>query len=60
MAEASYLINELMVGLGFGASNGGYVAQGGDIGAVLARLLQARYPDCKGKPPTHRQGTKHY
>lgn len=44
-------MNELMVGLGFGASNGGYVAQGGDIGSMLARILQARYPDCKGESP---------
>lgn len=44
-------MNELMVGLGFGASSGGYVAQGGDIGSMVARILQARYADCKGESP---------
>ncbi|CAK1356652.1 unnamed protein product [Cercospora beticola] len=41
MAE---LVNALMVGLGFG---GGYVAQGGDIGSFVARILGATYEGCK-------------
>lgn len=51
VGDAAYIMNELMVGLGFGASNGGYVAQGGDIGCIIARLLQAHYADCKGESP---------
>ncbi|KAL0632067.1 hypothetical protein Q9L58_009052 [Maublancomyces gigas] len=47
MTDVAYLMNELMVGLGFGAANGGYVAQGGDIGAMLSRIQQYRYADCK-------------
>ncbi|KAI4854547.1 alpha/beta-hydrolase [Aureobasidium sp. EXF-8845] len=36
----AYAIEQLMVGLGFGA---GYVAQGGDIGSFVARILAARH-----------------
>lgn len=35
-----------MVGLGFGDT--GYVAQGGDIGAKICRLLAVGYKECKG------------
>ncbi|KAF7982194.1 hypothetical protein HWV62_29989 [Athelia sp. TMB] len=38
------IFNTLMVGLGFG---GGYVAQGGDIGAKVARILSVQYESCK-------------
>lgn len=38
------IINNLMLGLGF---NKGYVAQGGDIGSFVARILAARYDACK-------------
>lgn len=41
---AARLMNELMITLGFGS---GYVAQGGDIGSFLARILSATYPQCK-------------
>ena len=40
----AYAIDKLMVGLGFGK---GYVAQGGDIGSFVARILAARYEACK-------------
>jgi microsomal epoxide hydrolase len=39
------IMNELMTQLGFG---GGYVAQGGDIGSRVARILAAEYESCKG------------
>ncbi len=35
-----------MRGLGFGS---GYVAQGGDIGAMVSCLLGERFEACKGK-----------
>lgn len=38
------VINKLMLGLGFA---GGYVAQGGDIGSFVARILAAQYEACK-------------
>lgn len=41
MAE---VINSLMLGLGFGS---GYIAQGGDIGSFVARILAARHGACK-------------
>lgn len=37
-------VNKLMLGLGFG---GGFVAQGGDIGSFVARILAAQYEACK-------------
>lgn len=45
MADAARMLNTLMLDLGFGDS--GYVAQGGDIGSRLSRLLGAHYPACK-------------
>jgi len=36
----AYAVEQLMVGLGFGD---GYVAQGGDIGSFVARILAARH-----------------
>lgn len=47
--DIAYLMNQLMVGLGFGESNnGGYIAQGGDVGGIVARVIQNLYSDCKG------------
>lgn len=40
------IMHKLLVGLGF---EGGYVAQGGDIGSYVARLLLAEYESCKGQ-----------
>jgi len=42
--DMARIMNKLMVGLGFG---GGYVAQGGDLGAFVARILAAQYEECK-------------
>lgn len=42
--RAARLMNQLMVDLGFGE---GYVAQGGDLGSMLARIMSARYDECK-------------
>lgn len=41
MADA---VDRLMIGLGFGS---GYVAQGGDIGSFVARILASKYASCK-------------
>jgi microsomal epoxide hydrolase len=45
MLEVADMLNSLMLELGFGAT--GYVAQGGDIGSRLARLLGAKHDACK-------------
>lgn len=42
---ASSALNNLMVGLGFG---NGYLAQGGDIGSFVSRILASKYDACKG------------
>lgn len=42
--EVAWIINSLMVGLGFGD---GYVAQGGDIGSYIARILGSKFSECK-------------
>lgn len=44
MEDAARLLNQLMLDLGFG---GGYVAQGGDIGSFLTRILSATSPAVK-------------
>ena len=44
MQDMARIINKLMVGLGFGS---GYVAQGGDIGSSVSRILAVDYPSCK-------------
>lgn len=41
------IMNKLMVGLGFGA---GYIAQGGDVGSFLCRILNAYHDECTGSP----------
>lgn len=43
-ADVARLCDKLMVGLGFEA----YVAQGGDIGSRIARIMAATYKNCKG------------
>jgi microsomal epoxide hydrolase len=40
----AYIVDQLMVGLGYGK---GYIAHGGDIGSLVARVLAAKYPACK-------------
>lgn len=44
MADLTRIMNQLMVDLGFGKK--GYVAQGGDVGSMVARLL-APISECK-------------
>lgn len=46
--DLACIMNKLMVGLGFGT---GYIAQGGDIGSFVSRMLNAFYDECKGRPP---------
>jgi microsomal epoxide hydrolase len=45
LGDVAAILNGLMANLGFGD---GYVAQGGDIGSKVARILGAKYPSCKG------------
>lgn len=45
MADVAKILNTLMVDLGFGET--GYIAQGGDIGSRVSRLLGAKYDECK-------------
>jgi microsomal epoxide hydrolase len=42
--DMAYVMNDLMVGLGFGS---GYIAHGGDIGSFLSRIMAVRYDACK-------------
>jgi pimeloyl-ACP methyl ester carboxylesterase len=44
--DVAALWDQLMCGLGFG---GGYVAQGGDIGSYVTRLLGQEFEACKGE-----------
>ncbi|KAL1845396.1 hypothetical protein VTK73DRAFT_588 [Phialemonium thermophilum] len=44
LSDAARAMHQLMVELGFG---GGYVAQGGDVGYFLARIMSATYDGCK-------------
>ncbi len=46
MVDIARLMNKLMVGLGFG---GGYIAQGGDIGSFVGKIMLATYDECKGE-----------
>lgn len=41
---AAQVMNELMVQLGLGQ---GYVAQGGDVGSMLARIMSSKFSGCK-------------
>lgn len=43
--DTSAIMDKLMIDLGFG---GGYVAQGGDVGSKISRILAAKYAACKG------------
>lgn len=43
--DVARILNQLMVNLGF---EKGYVAQGGDVGSRIARVLGAKYDSCKG------------
>lgn len=45
--DVARIFNKLMNDLGFGS---GYVAQGGDIGSSVGRVLAVEYASCKGKP----------
>jgi pimeloyl-ACP methyl ester carboxylesterase len=47
MDGAAAAIDGLMGGLGFGGGGGGYVAQGGDVGAILGQVLCAKFEACK-------------
>ena len=44
MTDLAWVMNSLMLGLGFG---NGYVAQGGDIGSYVARILGSKFKECK-------------
>lgn len=44
--DASRILDKLMKDLGF---ENGYVAQGGDIGSRLGRILAVEYESCKGQ-----------
>jgi len=46
VADTSRIMHKLLLSLGFGAS--GYLVQGGDIGAWIARELASTYVECKG------------
>jgi microsomal epoxide hydrolase len=45
MKDVAAIMDRLMGNLGFG---GGYMAQGGDLGSKVARILGCRYEGCKG------------
>ncbi|PON25864.1 epoxide hydrolase [Trichoderma gamsii] len=42
--RAARIMHQLMMDLGF---SDGYVAQGGDLGSVLARIMSVKYNECK-------------
>ncbi|CAG8974590.1 hypothetical protein HYALB_00004387 [Hymenoscyphus albidus] len=44
LSDAAAIIDKLMIDLGFG---GGYVAQGGDVGSKISRILGSKYSSCK-------------
>lgn len=44
-ADAARIMDTLMRHLGFGD---GYVAQGGDVGSRVGRIMAAQYESCKG------------
>lgn len=53
--DATRILNKMMVGLGFGS---GYLAQGGDMGAGLARGLAIDHKEAKGKTiPSYRRSS---
>lgn len=50
--DAARVLNGLMVNVGFGS---GYIAQGGDIGSRVARVLGVNHAECKA---VHRKITR--
>lgn len=44
LLDVARVFNQLMVNLGFGR---GYVAQGGDVGSMLARIMSFQHEECK-------------
>ncbi|CAG8957630.1 hypothetical protein HYFRA_00010497 [Hymenoscyphus fraxineus] len=44
LLDAAAIIDKLVIDLGFG---GGYVAQGGDVGSKISRILGSKYSSCK-------------
>jgi microsomal epoxide hydrolase len=42
--RAARIMNQLMIDLGFGE---GYIAQGGDLGSMLVRIMSVQYKECK-------------
>lgn len=45
-ASVTSVLHKLMMQLGFGP--GGYIAQGGDVGAGIARMMALNYDECRG------------
>ncbi len=45
LTHVCHMMNELLVGLGFGS---GYLCQGGDIGSSVAQIMALSYEACKG------------
>lgn len=43
--DIARILNEMMRSIGFG---NGYVAQGGDVGSRVARLMAVNHDECKG------------
>lgn len=46
-AVQAAIFDGLMRGLGFGAENGGYLAQGGDVGSFVVRIM-TKFDSCNG------------
>jgi microsomal epoxide hydrolase len=46
VADTSRIMHKLLLSLGFGPT--GYLVQGGDIGSLVARVMAATYPECRG------------
>lgn len=44
VATAARIMNQLMIDLGFGK---GYIAQGGDLGSMIARVISVNHEECK-------------
>lgn len=44
LLDVARVLNQLMVNLGF---ENGYIAQGGDIGSMLARIMSFQHKECK-------------
>ncbi|CAG8218983.1 unnamed protein product [Penicillium salamii] len=44
VATSARIMNKLMVDLGFGS---GYVAQGGDLGSMIVRVMSVNHSECK-------------